>query len=211
MPVAPSPQSAPIHPAFVLTKLAADQVVGILLALMFLPVIILIAVAIKLDSPGPIFFRQRRGGLNCKPFNIYKFRTMLREAALDASVPQARPKDPRFTRTGTWLRRYSLDELPQLINVVRGEMSLVGPRPHAVFHDSLFATRCSNYEGRFRVKPGLTGLAQVSGFRGLVNSDEDIQRRTDLDNYYINHWSPRLELKIIIKTLLALLKAVNAH
>lgn len=203
--------SVPAHPNFPLVKWVEDRVVGSLLMLVFLPLVIAIAIAIRLESPGPIFFRQRRGGLNGKPFKIYKFRTMLREAGLDESVPQARPNDPRLTRIGAFLRRHSLDELPQLINVVRGDMSLVGPRPHALYHDAQFETRCTGYRDRFRVKPGLTGWAQISGYRGLINSDEELQRRVDHDNFYIDHWRPKLELRILLHTLRALLGMANAH
>lgn len=196
--------------AFQAMKFVEDRIFCTLLLVCLLPLILAIAIAIKLESPGPVFFKQRRGGLNHTPFHIYKFRTMLREAAFDRNVPQAKPKDPRLTRIGGFLRRYSLDEVPQLYNIARGDMSMIGPRPHALSHDTLFAGRATGYDRRFRVRPGMTGWAQVSGYRGLVTSDEDIQRRTDCDNHYIDHWSPVLEVSIILKTLQALALG-NAH
>ena len=198
-------------PLFLPLKFIEDRIIGAFLLVLFLPVIAIIALAISIFSPGPIFFYQKRGGLQGKAFPIIKFRTMQKEAALDASVPQAIPNDPRLTALGTFLRRHSLDELPQLFNVVRGEMSLVGPRPHAVHHDTLFEKQCKDYALRFRVKPGLTGWAQVNGYRGLIHTDEDIRHRTECDNYYIDHWSPWLEIRILFKTLLAPLWARNAH
>lgn len=204
-----APQVA--HPAFRVMKFLEDKIFCSLLLVLLSPLVLLIAVVIKLESPGPVFFKQRRGGLHQRPFHIYKFRTMLREAAFDRNVPQAKPKDPRFTRIGAFLRRNSLDEVPQLYNIVRGDMSMIGPRPHALFHDTMFASRAPGYERRFRVCPGMTGWAQVSGYRGLVMTDEDIQRRTDCDNYYIDHWTPALEISIMLKTLQALARATNAH
>ena len=193
------------------TKFITDKVISLGLLILLFPVIFLIACAIKLSSEGDVFFYQTRGGLDRKPFRIIKFRTMFREAAQDESVPQATRKDARITQVGAFLRRCSLDELPQLINVVIGDMSLVGPRPHAVHHDKQFAVRCAEYPLRFRVKPGLTGWAQVNGYRGLIHTDEDIQRRTALDNEYINNWSVWLEVVILLRTLIAPIWSPNAH
>ena len=193
------------------SKFITDKVIGLSLLVLFFPLIFVIACAIKLTSKGDIFFYQNRGGLDRKTFRIIKFRTMFREAAHDESVPQATRKDTRITPMGRFLRRSSLDELPQLFNVVIGDMSLVGPRPHAVHHDMQFATRCADYPMRFRVKPGLTGWAQVNGYRGLIHTDEDIQKRTALDNEYIDNWNLWLEIIILLRTLIAPLWSPNAH
>ncbi len=188
-----------------------DNIIGLCLLILMLPIIALIACAIKITSSGPIFFYQNRGGLDRKPFRIIKFRTMQKEAAQDESVPQATRKDARITSFGAFLRRRSLDELPQLFNVVKGDMSLVGPRPHATHHDTQFAVRCKEYTQRFRVKPGLTGWAQVNGHRGLIRTDDDIKNRTALDNEYIDNWTPWLEIMILLRTLIAPLWSPNAH
>lgn len=159
-----------------------------------------IAVLVKIDSPGPVLFRQRRTGLNGMEFSVYKFRTMWVMEDGDA-VSQATRADGRVTRLGLFLRRMSLDELPQLINVIRGNMSLVGPRPHALRHDALFGAMVASYPRRFRARPGITGLAQVSGRRGEVRCHDDIAERVRLDNEYIDRWSLALDLKILVATL----------
>jgi Undecaprenyl-phosphate glucose phosphotransferase len=170
-----------------------------------------IAIAIKLDSRGPVLFRQTRYGMNNQLLTILKFRTMHASAALDATVPQARKHDPRVTRIGNFLRRSSLDELPQLINVLRGEMSLVGPRPHAVVHDEQYAATLERYLERHRVKPGITGWAQVNGFRGETDTIEKIERRLAYDLYYIENWSLMLDIRILLLTLLVGIRQRNAY
>jgi Undecaprenyl-phosphate glucose phosphotransferase len=183
---------------------------GILLVLI-LPLIGLISVLIKLDSSGPILFRQLRFGFNKRPFTLYKFRSMEWEASQDPSVPQARRNDSRVTRVGRFLRRTSLDELPQLINVLKGDMSLVGPRPHAVVHDEKYAARIDGYLARHRIKPGITGWAQVNGLRGETDTVEKMERRLEYDLYYINNWSPLLDLLILCRTLAVVLGHRNAY
>jgi exopolysaccharide biosynthesis polyprenyl glycosylphosphotransferase len=175
-----------------------------------LPLLSITAVAIKLDSPGPILFRQRRCGFNGKPFQILKFRTMsvLEDGEL---VAQAAHSDSRVTRLGSWLRRTSIDELPQLLNVLEGSMSLVGPRPHAVAHDSHFDKVVRNYAFRHHMKPGLTGWAQVNGYRGATPTVRDIQRRVELDLWYVDHWSVGLDCVILVRTLIEVMRGRNAY
>lgn len=169
------------------------------------PLLILIAVAIKLDSPGPVFFRQRRYGQNNRIFRIYKFRTMF--VTEDGQhIKQAERNDPRVTRIGWFLRRTSLDELPQLINVLSGDMSIVGPRPHALAHDQLFDQQLDLFSLRRRVRPGLTGWAQVHGFRGETKTTLDISKRVEHDLYYIDNWSIWLDVEIMIRTIFVLFR-----
>jgi Undecaprenyl-phosphate glucose phosphotransferase len=185
------------------TECALKRLVDIVLASTTLvalsPFMVLIAAAIKADSQGPVFFRQRRYGFNQSPFHILKFRTM--NCLQDGDVvPQARANDPRVTRIGRLLRRLSIDELPQLFNVLRGEMSLIGPRPHAIAHDHEFVSKIALYAHRHNVKPGLTGWAQVNGYRGETDESWKMQRRIEHDLYYIDNWSISFDLKILLLT-----------
>lgn len=174
------------------------------------PLLIAVAIAIKLDSKGPVLFRQHRLGFNGRSFRICKFRTMsVQEDGF--SAVQATCLDHRVTRIGRWLRRTSIDELPQLINVLGGSMSLVGPRPHAVAHDDQFDTVVRNYAFRRRVKPGLTGLAQVRGCRGPTPTMDHIERRVEHDLWYIDNWCLRLDLAILLQTPLEVLRGRNAY
>jgi putative colanic acid biosynthesis UDP-glucose lipid carrier transferase len=182
-----------------LLKLAFDYITGALSLVVFGPLMLLIALAIKIDSPGPVFFRQRRHGFNHRVIDVFKFRTM-RVAEYGLPIEQARKNDPRVTRVGKLLRRTSLDELPQLINVMRGEMSLVGPRPHALEHNHYYRERLDRYASRHRVKPGLTGWAQIHGLRGPTEDPETMRRRVQMDLYYIENWSLWLDVKIIAAT-----------
>jgi exopolysaccharide biosynthesis polyprenyl glycosylphosphotransferase len=175
------------------------------LALLFLaPLFLLVALAIRLDSRGPGFYRQQRHGLDGRVIRVWKFRSMRVERCDDGSgvVLQATRRDPRITRVGALLRRSSLDELPQLINVLTGEMSLVGPRPHAVAHNEFYAPLIERYGERHRVKPGITGWAQVNGLRGETDTLGKMARRVEHDLYYIENWSLRLDLIILLRTLL---------
>jgi exopolysaccharide biosynthesis polyprenyl glycosylphosphotransferase len=164
------------------------------------PVLASIALLIRLDSRGPVFFRQRRYGFNQQMFRIIKFRTM---TTLDDGdiVRQACRNDRRITPIGRWLRRWNIDELPQLINVLRGDMSLVGPRPHALSHDREFEQRIALYARRHNVKPGMTGWAQVNGLRGEIDTEEKLRRRIECDLYYIDNWSLLFDLKILLYTV----------
>jgi putative colanic acid biosynthesis UDP-glucose lipid carrier transferase len=191
-------------------KRSIDLVLAGTALILFLPLLLIVAVAIKVDSPGPILFRQRRCGFNGKGFQIRKFRTM---SVLEdgPSIVQAQCGDKRLTRLGAWLRRTSIDELPQLINVLDGSMSLVGPRPHAVAHDNEFDKIVRNYAFRRRVKPGLTGWAQVHGCRGPTPTTASIERRIEYDLWYIDNWSLSLDIAILLWTPIELIRGHNAY
>ncbi|THD51255.1 MAG: exopolysaccharide biosynthesis protein [Phenylobacterium sp.] len=180
-------------------KRAFDITVAALALGFLLPFLLLLWAVIRLDSPGPALFRQRRTGLNGQPFDILKFRTM-RASAEPATVQQACRGDARVTRVGRVLRKLSLDELPQLMNILRGEMSLVGPRPHALAHDTAWSELVPTYNHRFRAKPGLTGEAQVDGLRGEISSADLLIARIEADNRYIDHWSFARDLAIVLRT-----------
>lgn len=190
-------------------KSIEDKLLSALLLAALAPIMLLIALAVRLDSGGPILFRQRRYGYNNALIVVYKFRT-LRVDATDADAARlVTASDPRVTRVGNFLRRFSLDELPQLFNVLRGEMSIVGPRPHAKLAKAggkYYDQVVNDYIARHRVKPGLTGWAQVNGWRGETESEEKIRRRVECDLFYIENWSIWLDVKIILKTLLVILQ-----
>jgi putative colanic acid biosynthesis UDP-glucose lipid carrier transferase len=179
-----------------------DRVLGAVILILMAPLMFACALMIKLDSRGPALFRQKRYGFNNNEITVFKFRTMAHDPAPDPAVPQARRNDPRITRVGAFLRRTSLDELPQLLNVLRGEMSLVGPRPHAVAHNEHYAKIIDGYLGRHRVKPGITGWAQVNGLRGETETPEKMRMRVQYDLFYIDNWSLLFDLKILIMTSL---------
>ena len=192
-----------------------DKIVGGAALLCAAPFMLLIALAIKLDSRGPVFFKQKRHGFNNENIDVYKFRSLYTDMT-DHSVQKSVTKnDPRVTRVGRFIRRTSLDELPQLINVVfKGNLSLVGPRPHAVnqkIEDRQFDEAVDGYFARHRVKPGITGWAQINGWRGELTSPEKIKQRVEHDLYYIENWSVLFDAKILLKTPLALLKSENAY
>lgn len=192
-----------------LIKAMEDRVMAsMMLALLGLPMLML-ALGVKLSSPGPVIYKQRRHGLGGKEIEVWKFRSM--RVHTDAIVVQAQRDDPRVTRFGRFLRSSSLDELPQLVNVLRGEMSIVGPRPHAVEHNLHFSERLRGYMQRHGVKPGITGLAQVRGFRGETDTLEKMASRVECDIYYIKHWSLWLDLKIILSTPFTILRRTNAY
>ena len=174
------------------------------------PFLILVGVLVKLDSKGPVFFVQRRYGFNQQPFRIIKFRTM---STLDDGpiVPQAVRDDPRLTRIGSWLRRWNIDEIPQLFNVLTGDMSIVGPRPHALSHDLEYERRIALYARRHNVKPGITGWAQISGFRGATDTEDKMRKRVEHDLFYIDNWSLWLDLRIITQTVLSRTAYRNAY
>jgi lipopolysaccharide/colanic/teichoic acid biosynthesis glycosyltransferase len=172
------------------------------------PGLLLVWALVRMESAGPGLFRQRRGGFQGRPFYIYKFRTMTTRES--KTITQARQDDRRVTRLGRFLRRHSIDELPQLINVLLGDMSIVGPRPHALAHDRRFLTLDRRYAGRHHARPGITGLAQVSGARGLTDTDEKIQQRTKFDLDYVANWSWELDISIIMRTFSVLLRDRDA-
>ena len=191
-------------------KRALDLVLSGTALVVLAPLLVLIALAIRLDSNGPVVFCQRRLGRYGRPFTIFKFRTMhVEEDGPD--IKQATRDDPRVTRVGRTLRRLSLDELPQLINVLRGEMSLVGPRPHAIVHDRLFAQAAEHYEVRQYVKPGITGWAQANGLRGETLSQDSVRRRIEYDRHYACNASLWLDLKILVLTVRELFNQEHAY
>jgi putative colanic acid biosynthesis UDP-glucose lipid carrier transferase len=157
-----------------------------------------LAIIIKITSPGPVFFQQTRLGMNGKLIKIYKFRSMKNHIQNKCYLEQATRHDSRITPIGKFIRRTSLDELPQFFNVLKGEMSVVGPRPHALQHNELFKDKVSLYMQRHRVKPGITGWAQIHGLRGETDTQEKMERRVEFDIHYIRHWSLWMDLKIIL-------------
>lgn len=192
-------------------KRLEDLVLGSLLLAAAMPAMVLVAIAVKVDSPGPIIFRQQRHGFNNNAFGMFKFRTMTHGATTAPDVRQARRDDPRVTRVGRVLRRTSLDELPQLLNVLRGEMSLVGPRPHALAHNDEYAALIDDYLGRHRVQPGITGWAQINGLRGETDTLDKMRRRLECDLAYIDNWSILFDLRILAQTALTVPFHRNAY
>jgi putative colanic acid biosynthesis UDP-glucose lipid carrier transferase len=184
-----------------LTKRLIDIGVSLSFLICALPLLLVIALLVKLSSPGPAIFRQRRYGLDGHEITVYKFRTM-NVTEDGAQIAQASRVDNRITTIGRFLRRYSLDELPQFINVLQGRMSLVGPRPHAVAHNEQYRTLIKGYMVRHKVRPGITGLAQINGARGETSKLEDMEARIKLDLEYLRGWSPLLDVKIMLRTVL---------
>ena len=191
-------------------KRAFDLVAATLGLIALAPLFALVTLCIRREGLEPIIFRQTRYGFNQEPFRIFKFRTMTTTED-GAEVKAATRSDPRVTRVGAFLRRFSIDELPQLLNVLKGEMSIVGPRPHALVHDQRYAERISRYARRHNVKPGMTGWAQVNGHRGEIHNDEDMQARIENDLYYVDNWSLWLDLKIVLMTILCARAHKNAY
>ncbi len=207
---------APITDWDLVMKWLFDHVVGFVILVLALPVMGLVALAVKLDSPGPVLFRQKRFGFNNERIDVFKFRSMYHHQADPTASKVVTRNDPRVTRVGRFVRKTSLDELPQLFNVVfKSNLSLVGPRPHAVqgkLQSRLFDEAVDGYFARHRVKPGITGWAQINGWRGEVDTDEKIQKRVEFDLYYIENWSVLFDLYILLRTPLALMtKSENAY
>jgi undecaprenyl-phosphate galactose phosphotransferase/putative colanic acid biosynthesis UDP-glucose lipid carrier transferase len=184
--------------------------VAILAIVILSPLLLVMAMLIKLDSRGPVLFTQKRNGFNGHTFVIYKFRTMhvLEDGKI---IRQVTRNDPRVTRFGHWLRRTTIDELPQLFNVIIGNMSLVGPRPHAVAHNDKYQHLIANYAFRYHMKPGITGWAQINGYRGQTRTKDKMERRVEHDIWYINHWSPWLDIRILLKTLVLAYRRPTAY
>lgn len=191
-------------------KNTSDFVLASLILVLISPLMLIIALAVKLSSPGPAIFRQRRYGLNGEEIIVYKFRSMT-VSEDGEKIVQAQKNDPRITRIGDFLRRTSLDELPQFINVLQGRMSIVGPRPHAVAHNELYRKLIKGYMLRHKVKPGITGWAQVNGCRGETKVLEKMQSRIDLDLNYLQNWSIWFDLWIILRTVWVVLRRENAY
>lgn len=190
----------PLTGTDLLLKTLEDKLLSIIILALISPILLVIAIAIKLDSPGPVFFRQQRTGWNGKNFLIWKFRSMYAQQPETDLLEQAHRDDPRVTRVGAFIRRTSLDELPQLLNVLSGDMSLVGPRPHAIQHDEEYSKRIADYFARHNIKPGITGLAQVRGFRGETLHLSQMIQRIECDIEYINNWSLWLDFIILVRT-----------
>jgi putative colanic acid biosysnthesis UDP-glucose lipid carrier transferase len=191
-------------------KRLTDTALSIVILLLLLPVLVVIATLVKVSSPGPIIFKQRRYGLDGREIAVYKFRTM-RVTEDGAYIRQASRTDERITRIGSILRRASLDELPQLINVLQGRMSLVGPRPHAVAHNEEYRKLIKGYMVRHKVLPGITGLAQVNGCRGETAQLEQMEARVNYDLDYLRHWTPMLDIKIILLTVVKIFRDDKAY
>jgi len=203
--------ASPLPASAQFKKAMFDRVFATLALVSLMPLLIGIAIAVKLTSPGPVLFRQRRKGADGRVFTIYKFRTMRVHKEAPGTVSQATRDDPRVTRLGAFLRRTSLDELPQFYNVLRGDMSVVGPRPHALEHDDLYQRVVTGYIHRYRIKPGITGWAQVNGFRGETDRLEKMEMRVAHDLYYLGHWSFWLDMRIIAATIIHGLVGRNAY
>jgi putative colanic acid biosynthesis UDP-glucose lipid carrier transferase len=195
---------AALNPIYPVATHPMKRLLDVLLAgfalLLFLPLLLMVMMVIRLESPGSSIFRQRRTGYRGKVFTIYKFRTMTVTEDCD-KVRQATKGDERVTEVGALLRKLSIDELPQLWNVLKGDMSIVGPRPHALAHDEYYGALIPTYAQRFRAKPGLTGYAQINGFRGEIRDTRCMSDRVAADNSYIEAWSPALDLAILLKTV----------
>ena len=185
-------------------KAVMDRVLAMIALILLSPVMLTAGVAVKLSSPGPVFFKQKRHGLDGKIIHVLKFRSMKMHEELDHTVTQAIRGDSRITKTGAFLRKTSIDELPQLVNVLKGDMSLVGPRPHALEHNEFYAGKVSAYMSRHRILPGITGLAQVNGCRGETDTLDKMERRVEYDLTYINNWSIWLDIKVMVKTVFTL-------
>lgn len=192
-------------------KFAFDYLFSLSVLVICAPLLILIAGLVKYSSPGPVLFTQIRHGSNGRPIKIYKFRSMFHEPSTEAAFSQATRNDPRITPIGRFLRRTSLDELPQFINVLQGRLSVVGPRPHAIAHNDEFKDKIDAYMQRHRVKPGITGWAQVNGYRGETRTVEKMRKRIEFDLYYIENWSIWLDIKIVVLTIFLVLTHHTAY
>jgi putative colanic acid biosysnthesis UDP-glucose lipid carrier transferase len=193
-----------------LVKRISDFVLASVILVLISPLLLAIAIGVKLSSPGPAIFRQRRNGLDGEEIIVYKFRSMRAEDNGEV-VRQASKGDPRITPFGAFLRRSSLDELPQFVNVIQGRMSIVGPRPHAVAHNELYRQLIKAYMVRHKVKPGITGWAQIHGHRGETDTVEKMQARVEYDLEYLRNWSLGLDLQIIARTIIVMLRGQNAY
>lgn len=202
---------SPMDGSSTMIKRATDIIIGSLILLLVAPVMVGVAIAVKLSSPGPVFFKQFRHGAFGQQVKVYKFRSMKVHQEGKGKVTQATRGDSRVTRVGAFIRRTSLDELPQFINVLQGRMSIVGPRPHALAHNEYYKDLVESYMKRHKVKPGITGLAQVRGFRGETDTLEKMQRRVECDLEYINNWSLWLDIRIIFATVFKGFMDPNAY
>ncbi|TFE36405.1 undecaprenyl-phosphate glucose phosphotransferase [Paraburkholderia dipogonis] len=203
--------ASPLPPRALAQKEIFDRIFAAVALLALTPLLLVIAIAVKLTSRGPVFFTQHRKGADGRVFKIYKFRSMRLHVEKAGVITQARKGDRRITRVGSFLRRTSLDELPQFLNVLRGEMSVVGPRPHAIEHDEVYQKIVNGYIHRYRIKPGITGWAQINGFRGETDQIEKMQGRVEHDLYYLRNWSFGLDMRIVAATIAKGLVHRNAY
>jgi len=203
--------ASPLPPKALLQKDLFDRLFAACALLAISPILLACAIAVKLSSHGPVFFKQRRKGADGRVFTIYKFRTMRLHKVEEGKLEQAKRNDPRITRVGAFLRRTSLDELPQFFNVLLGDMSVVGPRPHALEHDDLYRNVVSGYMHRYRIKPGITGWAQINGYRGETDRIEKMEGRVEHDLYYLRNWSFGLDVRIILATIFKGVVHPNAY
>ena len=197
-----------------ISKTILDFTVATTMLILASPLLLAVMLAIKLDSPGPIFFRQKRYGFNNQLIEVLKFRSMYADQADHNAETITRKNDPRITRVGAFIRRFSIDELPQIFNVLTGDMSVVGPRPHAIrakAGDVLYEDVIDQYAVRHKVKPGITGWAQVNGWRGDTHNEASLIGRLEHDLYYIDNWSVLLDLSIILRTVIVVLHGKNSH
>ena len=195
----------------IVVKWLEDRILSAILIVLFSPILAAVALAIRIESPGPVIFRQKRYGYNNEVFHIFKFRSMYHGGVVPEKTVQATKDDPRITRVGRFIRKTSLDELPQLFNVLVGDMSLVGPRPHAVDHNEEYGAIIKGYFGRHRVKPGITGWAQVNGLRGETDTLEKMEARVRYDTYYAENWSLLFDLQILARTAIVGFVNKNAY
>jgi putative colanic acid biosynthesis UDP-glucose lipid carrier transferase len=203
-------RSSPFNGVSGVIKRLSDIVLASLILLLLAPLLVFIAIGVKLTSPGPVIFRQRRYGLDGEEITVYKFRSMT-VCEDGGNIRQAQKGDQRLTPIGGFLRKSSLDELPQLINVLQGRMSIVGPRPHAVAHNEMYRKLIKGYMVRHKVRPGMTGWAQVNGLRGETETLDKMQARIEHDLEYLRNWSLRLDLYIIFKTFFVVLRDQHAY
>jgi putative colanic acid biosynthesis UDP-glucose lipid carrier transferase len=203
--------TSPLDGFNAIVKRLEDIILGTIIFIIALPVMIVVAIAIKLTSQGPILFKQKRHGIDGKPIKVYKFRSMYVHNEDDKTVTQAKKNDSRITPLGAFLRRTSLDELPQFYNVLQGRMSIVGPRPHAIEHNKYYSELVESYMVRHKVKPGITGWAQANGYRGETDTIDKMQKRVEHDLYYIDNWTLWFDIKIIIITIISVLTQKNAY
>jgi putative colanic acid biosynthesis UDP-glucose lipid carrier transferase len=192
-------------------KLIFDRLFAATALMMLAPLFAVLGIAIKLSSPGPVFFTQERKGVDGRTFRIYKFRSMKPHSEADGHLTQAKRGDARVTKLGAFMRRTSIDELPQFYNVLLGQMSVVGPRPHALEHDDLYKDLVYDYMYRYRFKPGITGWAQVNGYRGATTKVEKMEARVKFDLFYIHNWSFWFDIKIVIATIFKGFVGRNAY
>lgn len=203
--------AGPLNGLNSLLKRIEDIVLGVLFLLISLPIMLVVAIGVKLSSHGPVLFKQLRHGVGGREISVYKFRSMIVHKEVGGSVTQATKEDPRLTSFGIFIRRTSLDELPQFWNVIRGQMSIVGPRPHALAHNEEYKEQVESYMARHKAKPGITGWAQVNGLRGETDTLDKMKKRVEFDLYYLDNWSVWFDMKVIVMTIFSGLISKNAY